>query len=356
MDIVLDVIAGIMGPVIFVSLTTSIIAFNSIEEFTDIGFKVFKRFVVIALFLMAIALGVSAVFFVGFGDASVSIVPNQIIERLLNIIPTNVILPFADNNTPQLVVLGLVFGVTLLMLGNRVKELDDLFMQLNECLMGVMSLTLTIVPVIPFLSLMINIADGNLMEILSGWKYIVACYVAFTIAIVLKALKTSGVSKIGISDLWNKMKPAIKITFSTGSTDAATKLAYEISEKEFNIQPEFTSFWIPMCSAMLSPKTTICLVLATCMAAQATGLMISESFILVMALVTLELSLANPGLTSSIVIMFETLGMPMSYVGLFSAYRLLTENYVSAVVEAYCILEEVEAAHKLNKVNPVAEA
>ena len=69
MDIVLSIIAGIMGPVIFVSLATSIMAFNSIEEFTDLGLKVFKRFVVTALFLMAIALVVSAVFFVGFGDA-----------------------------------------------------------------------------------------------------------------------------------------------------------------------------------------------------------------------------------------------------------------------------------------------
>ena len=51
--------------------------------------------------------------------------------------------------------------------------------------------------------------------------------------------------------------------------------------------------------------------------------------------------------------MFETLGLPMSFVGLFSAYRLLTENYVAAVVEAYCMLEQIEAAHKLNKVNPV---
>ena len=66
---------------------------------------------------------------------------------------------------------------------------------------------------------------------------------------------------------------------------------------------------------------------------------------------TLELSLASPGTTSAWAIMFETLALPTSYVGLFSAYRLLTTNYGAAVTEAYSMLEEVEAAHKLGAVN-----
>lgn len=69
-----------------------------------------------------------------------------------------------------------------------------------------------------------------------------------------------------------------------------------------------------------------------------------------MILVTIELSLASPGTSSAWVIMFETLGMPTGYVGLFTAYRLLTANYSAAATEAYVMLEEVEAAHKMDGV------
>ena len=53
--------------------------------------------------------------------------------------------------------------------------------------------------------------------------------------------------------------------------------------------------------------------------------------------------------------MFETLAMPTSYVGLFTAYRLLTNNYVSGCSEAYYMLEEVEAAHKLGGIGKDGE-
>lgn len=49
--------------------------------------------------------------------------------------------------------------------------------------------------------------------------------------------------------------------------------------------------------------------------------------------------------------MFETLALPTSYVGLFTAYRLLTTNFGAAVTEAYSMLEEVEAAHKQGGIN-----
>jgi hypothetical protein len=64
--------------------------------------------------------------------------------------------------------------------------------------------------------------------------------------------------------------------------------------------------------------------------------------------VTLELSMASPGTTSAWAIMFETLSMPTSYVGLFTVYRMLTNNYCAACTEAYYMFEEVEAAYKLD--------
>ena len=355
MTIILKMVSGIMGPVIFISMTTSIIALDSINDLTNLGFKIIRRFLHTTIFLMAVSIAVSELFFRSIGSGQVSVVPQKLIGMVLDVIPTNIIQPFIDNNTPQLVVLGFLFGAALLVLGDRVTELNQVLMQIDEWFMSAMRIILMAMPVIPFISIMTTIAKGSGSDILQGWKFIAATYIVFTIVTAFKFFKTSKVTGTGIGDIFRKIKPVVTMSLTTGSTAAPMKKAYEISEEEFNIKPGFSSFWIPMCSAMLSPGTTVYLVIATFMMAQITGMAVTNSFLMVVILVTLELSMASPGTSSAWTIMFETLAMPTSYVGLFTAYRLLTNNYVSGCSEAYYMLEEVEAAHKLGGIGKDVE-
>lgn len=355
LSIMLSILSGIMGPVIFISITTSIIALESINNLTNLGFKIMGRFVLTTLFLIAVSTVVSAFFFRSFGTGAMSFEPSQLVQMILDIIPTNLFVPFVENNTPQLVILGLLLGSALLMLGDRVNELNEILLQLNEWVMSAMKIILMAIPAIPFLSILTSVANGTGSEILEGWKFIVASYIVFTVSTAIKALKVSLTTGIGISDFWKKIKPIVSMAFTTGSTVAPIKKTYEISEKEFNIRQEFTSFWIPMCSAMLSPKTTINVVIATLMVAEMTGMAVTNSFILALVLVSLELSLASPGTTSAWTIMFQTLSMPVHYVGYFAVYRIFTNNYSAACTMAYDVLEEVEAAHKLNGITDRTE-
>ncbi len=318
MSILLNLLSGIMGPVIFISMTTSIVALDSINELTNLGFKIISRFVRSTLF---------------FG-----------------VVPTNVIEPFLNNTTPQLVVMGFLMGVALLVLGDKVTELKKILMQLNEWAMSVMRIVLLAIPALPFLSILTAIAGGNGKELLRGWKFIVAVYIVFTVSVVIKAVKTSLVTGIGVREYWEKFKPAIMLSLTTSSNTAPIKKSYEITERDFGVKPEFNSFWIPMCNAMLSPKTTVNVVIAVFMMAVITGTPVSPIFLVVLIIVTLELSIASPGTASAWTIIFGTFGMPTSYVGLFTAYRLLTVNYSAACTQAYYMLEEVEAAHKLGAV------
>ncbi len=351
LSIMLDVLSGIMGPVIFISMTTSIIALESINDLTNLGFKIMKRFLVTILFLIAVSIVVSSFFFRSVGTGSISFAPDQLMQMILDIIPTNLFKPFVENNTPQLVLLGVLLGSALLILGDSVNELNEMLLQINEWMMSAMKIVLMAIPAVPFLSIFTSVAKGSGAEILEGWKFIVASYIAYTICTVVKAVKTSVKTGVSIPELWRKIKPVASMGFTTCSTAAPMKLAYEVSEKELHIKPEFTSFWIPMASAMLSPKTTINVVIATFMVAEMTGIAVDNSFILALILVTLELSVASPGTTGAWAIMFKTLSMPTSYVGYFTVYRILTNNYTNGCAEAYYMLEEFEAAHKLGGID-----
>ncbi len=70
-SVLLKILSGIMGPVIFISLITSIISLNSVNELSDLGLKIFKRFLVIILSIVILSIGISILFFADFGPGGV---------------------------------------------------------------------------------------------------------------------------------------------------------------------------------------------------------------------------------------------------------------------------------------------
>ncbi len=79
MEIILHIIAGITGPVIFISMTTSIIALESINSLTNLGFKIMRRILGITLFVTAVSIAVAEIFFPNIGQGSVSFAPKHLV-------------------------------------------------------------------------------------------------------------------------------------------------------------------------------------------------------------------------------------------------------------------------------------
>jgi len=349
-SIILSVIAGVMGPVIFISLVSSVCKLESVNELTNRGFKIIGRFLKIIVFLIIVSILVSGLIFRNFGSSNISFSLSQIYTMIFDIIPTNFIDPFLKNNTAQIVIMGLLAGAGILLLGDAVVPLKRGIDQVNKWIMSVMHIVLLIMPAIPFLSLLITIASGREKSLLSGWKYIVASYAIYILCTGIKAVKTSIISKVSIRDLWRMIRPAAKVSFTTGSTTAAMQTCYDISEKDMHIKPSFASLWLPMSTAMLSPKTAINVVIAAFMAMQLENIPVSLSFLAVLFIVTMELSTASPGISAAYAVMLKAAGLPLSYVGLFTSYRLLTDNFGSACCVSYNLLEEIEVAHKMDEI------
>ena len=348
--VILNLISGVMGPVILISLISSISALGSVDELTNLGFKIIGRFLLIILFLTVVSILISGLIFQNFGSSTLNFSPDQLFDLILDMVPTNLVAPILNNNTAQLVILGLLMGIGILLLGDSVSWLKEGIAQTHKWVMTIMRIVMMTLPVIPFFSIMIALAKGQEREILSGWKFIIASYLIFTVCTLIKALKTSIRTGTRIPDLWAKVKSVAIVAFTTGSTTAALKSTYEVSDENLHIKSSFSSLWIPMMTAMLSPKTAVNVVIAAFMAAQLESIPVSSSFLIVLVIITLELSIASPGIPAACMVMLKTVGLPVEYVGLFTTYRLLTDNYGSACSCTYDVLEEYEIAHKLGAI------
>ena len=176
-------------------------------------------------------------------------------------------------------------------------------------------------------------------------------YVTDTICGGVKLARVCLKFKVKPSVLWRKLKPLVGNAFASANTNTMLKQEYEISERDLGIKPEFSSFWIPMSQAMLNPRSTIMLVIPPILILKYTGMPISSAFLLVLIILVLELSIANPGTTGGWTILFASLGFPADFVGLFMTYKLACANYNAAYGALQVGLEEIEAASEFDAID-----
>ena len=349
--VAIGVITGIMGPVIFISMITSVSALQSINDLTDMGFKIIGRFLLSILAVMAVGIGFTLIFYHNFGVSGVDFEPRNLVELLLDIIPTDFISPLLNGNTPQLVVLGLLLGAALLVLGNKVDGLKDTLGQVNAWIMSAMGLVMTIVPIIPFISILSTVAKGDGATLLKGWEFIVASYAIAIICGAAKLIIVCTRFKLKLPVIWKKLWPMIATAFASANNSTMLKTEYDISENELGIKPEFSGLWIPMSQAMLNPRQTINMIIPPILILKYTNTPIFLIFLVVYVLLVLELSIANPGTTGAWTILFAALALPPEYVGTFMMYKLFTANFNAAYGALQVGLEQIEAANRFDAID-----
>lgn len=350
-SVTLGLITGVMAPVILFSMITAISALGSINDLTDLGFRIIGRFVGVALSVMSVGIAVSLLFYNVISTGTSDFRIRQVSELFLGIIPTNVLSPLLEGNIPQLVVLSTALGAALLILGDKVADLKTILRQMHEWVMTLMGMVMSVVPFIPFICIFTTVARGAGANLLNGWEFIVALYVSVTICGVIKLTRVCLKYKVSPRVVLRKLKPMIETSFGAANTSAMIKQEYEISERELGIKPEFSSFWIPMSQAMLNPRSTLMLVIPPFLILKDMGAPITMSFLLLLITMVLELSLANPGTTGGWTILFASLAFPGDYVGMYMTYKLACANYEAAYGAMQAGLEQIEAAHGFNAID-----
>lgn len=350
-SLLLAVMSGIMGPVLFLSLLKSVTMLNDISELNSLGRTVIKRFVIVTLLVMVMAIMVCLTFFGNFRGTGGMIVPDKIISMILDVVPTNLFKPFVEGKIPQIIVLALGLGAALLMIGERGKGLKGLIGESSVWLNTFMRIVGRVAPAITFLNLTSLVASGKHDEILNAWKYIVAVIICMMIYAVLDLCFVSVRHSLNPFVILKKLKPLIIKNFAAHSSTQTIEFQKETAVKVLGIKSSFVEFWVPMSFAMFYPYSAICGIAAAFCAAQMSGTAVTLSFLLILFIVSVQLSLSSSSVTSSMVIIFGQLGLPVEYVGLFNACGMIVRKIASVFSSIYSAMEELDVAFKENAVD-----
>lgn len=259
-DIFINLLKLVSLPIIFLSIVSTASSMENARELKILGQKVLKYTLLTTILAATIAL----ILFVlidpvrshiqDFAENSSQIVQKQssYFKYLQQIIPSNIVKPFSDNNVIGVLFIALLFSLSIiaLPLENR-KVLHTFFSSLYA---AIMKMTTWIIKIMPlaiwgFITLFIHDLHEGL-EIESLALYLVVVLSANLIqgfVILPLLLKYKKISPLHTA---KGMMPALSIAFFTKSSNAALPMAMKCAEERVGVSRRVASFSLPLCTTI----------------------------------------------------------------------------------------------------------
>lgn len=153
LKILLGLLTGVAMPMIFLSICTGILGIGNVAALGRIGKKFLLRFLGLTFVVSALSVATVGWLFPLSSEGGTEAVGFQaVFDLVLQMIPTNIVAPFMEGNALQLILLGMSFGVALLVLGERTEGLSDAMRQAEDVVSLLMRGINRLIPLFVFLT------------------------------------------------------------------------------------------------------------------------------------------------------------------------------------------------------------
>lgn len=334
-ELFLRFLACIAGPMIFLCVALGISGIGDVATLGKIGKRMVFAFFGIS-FLLSVATALVCLYCYRMPlqpDAETGSQWEAITNMFLNFIPRNIVSPFADGNTLQLIVLGVIIGLAMLFLGKKVEGVANFMEQLNLIIQKIMSGLNKVMHVYVFLALVKMIWSRALAGFKDIWTLPVI-FVSVTVAATLVLFILAGLkAKVSPFRLMRICLPQFLIALSTASSTAALDTIFKVSEKKLGIHPTVTKFGVPLSMVMYKTSSVIYLTAVAFYFANAYEVDISLIWVIQAVIMSVALTFAIPpipgGGLNNYTVLFLQLGVPSSALALALAADSMMEFIIT---------------------------
>lgn len=243
-------------PIIFLSIVSTATGFESIKELKFMGRLVGQYTITTTVIAAVVALGVfllvNPVEGVVLGGEVVDLGNKSYLTYLMNVIPSNAVQPFLENNVIGVLLLAIMMSMATLTLAdtNRVT-LHTLFKSLFLAVMKITTWIVSLMPIAIFAFIALFIRDMHAgLEVKSIAKYLLVVLAAnFVQAVIILPLflKFKGISPV---KTFKGMMPALSLAFFSKSSSAALPLAISCAENNLKLNSRIAGFSLPLCTTI----------------------------------------------------------------------------------------------------------
>jgi len=341
-DIFINIIKMLVVPIVLVSLICGSSALGDIRKLGRIGGKAVGLYIVTTVIAISLAILLATLFHVGEGanlalPAKALTHPAISVRRVIvNIFPSNPFQAMATGNMLQIIIFAILFGVAMTLAGGAGESIANLFKNMNEILMKLITMIMRTAPYGVFCLLGALFARVGFELIMHLLEYF---WVVFLVLVLqLLGVYTLFLKVIGRLSPWGflrKMRDAMLFAFSVSSSNASIPIVLKTVEFKLGVKNSIASFIVPLGSTINMDGTAIMQGVATVFIAHAYNVPIGLSgYITVVTMATLA-SIGTAGVPSvgliTLAMVLQQVGLPVQGIALIIGVDRLLDMARTAV-------------------------
>lgn len=363
----LNMIKMIVVPMVFFSITAGVASLGDLKKLRNIGVKVVGLYALTSALCVGLGLIMANIINPGKGfdltalsqstDYEAQAMPS-IIDTLIDMFPSNIFTSFTNTNMLQIIVFSVFLGVALIMMG---KEGERLLAGVQSCANAMYKITAIVMEFSPIgvCALLADSVGAYGLKIFGPLgKLILTVYASDVILVALMyipmvALLARFPVKKWLQGIWKVWV----VTASTTSSSGSLPITTSVTNDEFGVSSELSSFSLPLGATINMNGGCIYYAAAIVMTAQIYGMNLTPSALVNIIIFTVLVAMGCPGVPGGAIIMttilLTNMGLPLEIVGLIAGiFRLIdmantTFNVTGDVVTTMVVARSEGMMHTL---------
>ena len=336
--IFLNMIKMIVVPMVFFSITAGVASLGDLKKLRNIGVKVVGLYALTSALCVGLGLIMANIINPGKGfdltalsqstDYEAQAMPS-IIDTLIDMFPSNIFTSFTNTNMLQIIVFSVFLGVALIMMG---KEGERLLAGVQSCANAMYKITAIVMEFSPIgvCALLADSVGAYGLKIFGPLgKLILTVHASDVILVLLMyipmvALLAKFPVKKWLQGIWKVWV----VTASTTSSSGSLPITTSVTNDEFGVSSELSSFSLPLGATINMNGGCIYYAAAIVMTAQIYGMNLTPSALVNIIISTVLVAMGCPGVPGGAIIMttilLTNMGLPLEIVGLIAGiFRLI---------------------------------
>ncbi|MDO5349140.1 MAG: dicarboxylate/amino acid:cation symporter [Lachnospiraceae bacterium] len=339
-NIFINLIKMLVIPIVMCSIITSTASMSDINKLGRVGSKMMFLYISTTAVAASIGLVLASITKLGQGVAlevadEVAATPLSLLDILYNIVPSNIFSAMANFETLPCIVFSLLFGVALIMIGEKANPVLSLLNACSEALNQMVSLIMKIAPIGIFALVSSGLGQYGAEIFAALGKYLVLCYIGVPILAVLYLVLLKLFGGLSVKKFLSGGLKIFLTAFTTRSSAATLPLNIEVTTKEFDVPEEIAKFTLPIGCTINMNGAALGMTMKAILAGYIYGSPLSISQCAIAVVISTLSGIGMPGIPNASlvfnVLLFTTLGFPNgALIGMLASVESLEDMVQTA--------------------------
>ena len=328
----------------FGAIVLGIVRLGDISTFSNMGRKMIRSFLLVALCLTLFnTLWIKPS--MTFGRSSrVAIDLFDFFEILIGFVPNNILSPFLEFNSVHIIIIGVMFGIAMLKMGQKADPLTEVFDEVNT--VAILSNSSLNYFISIYVGLMVAglIMSGQLAVLSGFWKLFLIVVAGEAVTLIAYTVVVCIRLKVGVRRYLRKLLPAFMISLSSASVGAAFTTTIDTLIGPLGVDADYAPLAYNLGGILFRPGYCIVFTACSLFTADLYGIEVTWAWLLAAFLLSFILSVATPpvlgGTTVCFSILFSQLGINAEALAIIISVNAVFE-FLTVAVNNYCLQSQI---------------